>query len=339
MKLIEGSVNSREYTVMPRPRKATKACQTDFELYEMRLSELEKQIAQLHEVITVLKSNKQENDDQLIQGKFESISTEMEKKFKIAHNMIYEDKEILLGLEQQVEVSIPEKFEQFEEETSQKIEHLAETLNTVQVHVGKNKEDVSNDMRGAVKKIDAIEQDMKSKNVIIFGIAEENNDDDVKQRLSQLANNVLNLDNFKPSDIEMTYRLGKPSDNGLPRKILVKFKSKKKREEFYKRRKMTPICDDTSRNIYINDDLTLHRAKLFHDARQLVKQKRLHSTWTQQGNIMVKKDEGDRPTAVYNHQELRQVFEASTDPTQDTDDDSDTSGSYSCADLDVMSTT
>ncbi len=77
---------------------------------------------------------------------------------------------------------------------------------------------------------------------------------------------------------------------------------------------MTPMYDDTSRNIYINEDLTLHRAKLFHDARQLVKQKRLHSTWTQQGNIMLKKNEEDRPTAVYDNEELRRVFKTSDDP-------------------------
>ncbi len=321
------------------PRRATKACQTDFDLYEMRLSELEKQISQLHEVVTDLKSNKQETDGQLIQGKFEAISTEMEKKFKVAHNMIYEDKEILLGLEQEVEVSIPEKFEQFKEETSEKIGHLEETLSTVQVHVAKNREDVNKDLKGAAKKIDAIEQEMKSTNVIMFGISEENNDDDVKQRLSHLANNVLQLENFKPSDIEMTYRLGRPSDNSQPRKILVKFKSKKKREEFYRRRKMTPTYEDTSRNIYINEDLTLQRAKLFHDARKLVKQKQLHSTWTQQGNIMVKKNEEDRPIAVYDNHELRQVFVTRNDPIQHGDNESDVSESDSYGDQDEMSTT
>ncbi len=102
---------------------------------------------------------------------------------------------------------------------------------------------------------------------------------------------------------------------------------------------MTPICDDTRQNVYINDDLTLHRAKLFHDARKLVKQKRLHSTWTQQGSIMVKRYEGNRPITVYDNQELRQVFESRSDPIQHTDIDSDTSEDYSCDDLDGMSTT
>ena len=323
---------------MPRTRKATKGCQTDFELYEMRLSEVEKQLTQLHQVIKDLKSSKQESDGQLIQGKFESMSSDIEKKFNVAHNMIYEDKEILLGLEQQVEVSIPEKLTEINEETSEKIEDLQQTLSTVQVHVEKNKENLNKDLKGAVKKIDAIEQEMKSKNVVIFGISEENNDDDVKQRLSQLANDVLQLENFKPSDIEMTYRLGRPLDNSQPRKIFVKFKSKKKREEFYRRRKRTPTYEDTSRNIYINDDLTLQRAKLFHDARKLVKQKQLHSTWTQQGNIMVKKNKEDRPIAVYDNQELRQVFEISSDPIQHTDNESDISESDSYGDLDEMST-
>ncbi len=122
---------------------------------------------------------------------------------------------------------------EIKEETTEKIECLEESFRTVQVHVEKNKENLNKDLKGAIKKIDAIEQDMKSKNVVIFGISEENNDDDVKQRLSHLANDVLKLENFKPSDIEMTHRLGRrTSENGQPRNILVKFASKKKRNDF-----------------------------------------------------------------------------------------------------------
>ena len=136
----------------------------------------------------------------------------------------------------------------------------------------------------------------------------------------------------------MKYRLGKRSyDTNHPRKILVKFQSKTKRDAFYKGRKRTPISDDPNMNIYINEDLTLHRGKLFHDARKLAKQHRLHSTWTQQGNIMVKKNEEDRPIAVYDNRELRRVFETSNQ-IQHLDSSSDIceNGSYEA--LDEMST-
>jgi hypothetical protein len=44
--------------------------------------------------------------------------------------------------------------------------------------------------------------------------------------------------------------------------------------------------------VYINEDLTKPVAELFHEARQLIKHKRLHSAWTTGGVLHVKKTEG-----------------------------------------------
>ncbi len=181
-------------------------------------------------------------------------------------------------------------------------------------------------------------QELKSRNVIVFGIPEENPEEclTLKQQLSNLATNVLEMTDFKQSDIEMAFRMGRPSTTNQPRKVLLKFRSQKKRDQFYKRRKKTPISEDVSKNIYINEDLTLHRSQLFHDARKLVKQRRLHSTWTQHGNIMVKKKEEDNPLAVYDHEGLRLVYEKSDDQREISDGASDTSDSS--GDTDGMST-
>ncbi len=161
--------------------------------------------------------------------------------------------------------------------------------------------------------LDVLEQTAKERNVVIFGIPETEADLSVKDELIHLSNNVLGLQNIKPADIEETYRLGKSNADSKPRKLLVKFRSKQKRNEFYNRRKKTPISEDVNTNVYINEDLTLHRSKLFYDARRLAKQKRLHSAWTQNGNIMVRKEEQDKLVAVYNNQQLREEFKVTSE--------------------------
>ena len=92
---------------MPIPRRATKACQTDYDMYEMRPSELEKHTEKLSCEIADLKSNREEpdvkhienkaseiiNSEMLeyhnrvkeVEGKIESLSTQTDNKFEIAH--------------------------------------------------------------------------------------------------------------------------------------------------------------------------------------------------------------------------------------------------------------
>ncbi len=138
---------------------------------------------------------------------------------------------------------------------------------------------------------------------MVHGIA-ESEDEVLKEKLVDLSRNILEVD-MKFSDIENIYRFGKSTDN-TPRKLLVKFCSKLVRDKFYKNRKKTPIGLSNIGNIYINEDLTQLRSKLFHDTRQLVKRGRLHSTWTQFGNVMIKTTSDDKPVQVMNHTDLRE---------------------------------
>ncbi len=131
------------------------------------------------------------------------------------------------------------------------------------------------------QRLDDIDQSGRENNVGINGLL-ENNDECLTTRLVRL----LNLPNVTEEDINSTYRLGKQRE-GKVRDVLVKFTSKKKRDLYYAKRKNTPK-DDNNMKAFINEDLTPHRSKLFFDARCLVKRKRLHSTWTQEGNVMIK---------------------------------------------------
>ena len=135
----------------------------------------------------------------------------------------------------------------------------------------------------------------------------ETNDGDLTKQVMQL----LDLPDVTEQDIESSYRLGK-CKQGIARDVIMKFTSKKKRDEFYSKWKSTPK-DRNNKKAYINEDLTQSRSKLFYDARRLVKSQRIHSTWSQEGNIMIKVAESDTPVSITTHEELKsKVFGTSS---------------------------
>ncbi len=79
--------------------------------------------------------------------------------------------------------------------------------------------------------------------------------------------------------------------------------------------------------IFINEDLTLFRNKLFYDARCKKKSNKLHSVWTQDGRIVIKVTDSSEPVMISSHADLRNaMFDDSlndSDCLADTDFDSD----------------
>ena len=75
--------------------------------------------------------------------------------------------------------------------------------------------------------------------------------------------------------------------------------------------------------IFINEDLTTFRNKLFYDARCKKKSNKIHSVWTQDGSIVIKVTETSEPVVIRYHADLRNaVFDDSwsgSDCSGDTD--------------------
>ncbi len=59
-------------------------------------------------------------------------------------------------------------------------------------------------------------------------------------------------------------------------------------------------------NIYINDRLTNFRKGLFYASRQLFKRKILAATWTQHGNVLVRKELSDEPRQISTYKDLEE---------------------------------
>ncbi len=233
---------------------------------------------------------------------------------KLSNDARLEDKEILMGLEYQMEGVVPDTVEKIQNKLTEKFEEIEEEFEVVKSKQTINSEKMFKQLNKNKTDLDIIEQQLKTRNVVIYGLVEAE-DEDIKEKVISLANNVLQCHNMKSTDIEQATRMGKKKGNGLQRNTLVKFRTKKARDDFYNKRKLTPIGEDVTKNIYINEDLTKHRSQLFHDARKLVKSKRLHSCWTQYGNIMTKRMSTDKPVAVYTHDELKRQSNPTDDMT------------------------
>ena len=147
---------------------------------------------------------------------------------------------------------------------------------------------------------DALEQYGRRNNLRISGIPEVNlqpeQTEDTTGAIVDLANNILKLDpQLTPNDIEVSHRLRKPTSarNNEPRAIIVRFRSKAERYRVISNRKnLKQYNEGKDIKVYINEDLTATRAKLFSTVRKLQKDKHFSQVWTYNGNIRIKDHQG-----------------------------------------------
>ena len=106
------------------------------------------------------------------------------------------------------------------------------------------------------------------------------------------------------SFLDYIYRVGKPSEKKKHRDTIIKFRKKATRDNFYQSRRNIIQREDQNQ-VYINDHLTEHRANVFFAAR-MVKAKQIHSTWSQRGNILIRKFADGQPKHIRTHKQLRE---------------------------------
>ncbi len=163
-------------------------------------------------------------------------------------------------------------------------------------------------------KLDEMDQRQRNKNVRVVGFPEHDNED------SNISNNLIQLvgAEIPTESIVSTTRMGRKRE-GKHRDLVVQFSNQKTRDQFYASRKNTPK-DNENKKVFINEDLTEARAKLFYDSRQMVKRGKIYGTWSQNGNIMVKVSENDSPMVIYSHQDLASLTRFVSTDTMSVDD-------------------
>ena len=201
------------------------------------------------------------------------------------------ESDALNNLQQSTEVTI--------DQLDEKVQQLEEKQQSRDVYLRENPEIIS-DMQ---LKIDDLEQCNKKNHLRIVGLVEEDGED-IIQKVVDLAKEKLNIMSAKASDFEDIQRMG-PKDYKPNRDVLVICTNSTMKNQLYKRRK---CLRDYSEPIFINEELTSKRSRLFYHARLLRKRSKIFGVWSQNGNIMVKLVESSQPKAVQDYETLKQLI-------------------------------
>ena len=137
---------------------------------------------------------------------------------------------------------------------------------------------------------DALEQYGRRNGLRISGIPEQDGGD-TTTAIVELANNVLKVEPpLQREDVSISHRLKKPHNARPqdPAPIIVRFLRRTDRNRVIReRRQLKDYNQDNNIKIYVNEDLTTRRAKLFARVRSLQKKKHFKQAWTYNGNIKV----------------------------------------------------
>ena len=173
-------------------------------------------------------------------------------------------------------------------------------------------------LRGEIRRLredhDALEQYGRRNNLRVSGIPEPNlqqgETEDTTSAVVQLANEVLKLDPpLQNSDIEVSHRLKKfrHARSEEPRSIIVRFRSKSERFRVISNHRELKSYNATINNkVFINEDLTAMRAKLFSTVSALHRKKHFQQVWTYNGTIRVKDMQGT-VQILHNNEDIKTI--------------------------------
>ena len=151
-------------------------------------------------------------------------------------------------------------------------------------------------------KSDGLEQYSRRNSLRNHGIEEKDHESPV-DLIMKLTNEDLGLD-MQPSVLDRVHRVGKKTDSGRSRPLLVKFATYRDRDKVYKAK--SRLKGNSRGQIYVNEDLTRPRAQLLYRARQLKKGKRILDCWSHDGQVLIKTSHG-RVVPVNSEEELAKL--------------------------------
>ena len=155
------------------------------------------------------------------------------------------------------------------------------------------------------EQVDELKQQEKRNVVRIDGLSEHHghglwqNEESAAETVSKFVSETLEIPLMK-WEIESAFRVGK-KDQSRPRRLIVRFLSHDKKKAIMmakKKLRQTQGNIPVRNQVFLNDDLTELRGKIFQTARQAVKDKRLFSTWIFDGKVFVKVKQSDDPVQV-----------------------------------------
>ena len=115
--------------------------------------------------------------------------------------------------------------------------------------------------------------------------------------LIEKLNGVIGGLNLEPDDIDIAHRLGKkrpkPNETVYPRRVIVKFHSRCKRDAILRNRKLFKGTD-----LYVNEDLTNINQLVLSCVRKKMSDE-VEKAWSKNGRIMYENKTGEIVEVVY----------------------------------------
>ena len=131
----------------------------------------------------------------------------------------------------------------------------------------------------------------------VAGISEDGSDEDTNTIVQKIISDID--PELSPTDIERSHRVGKLSDSrshnyARPRQIILRLTNTIVKRRILKCRTNLKSYSKY-KHVYINEDLTRKRNKLYSHARELLKRKTIVQIWTTNGQILMK----DKDNRIY----------------------------------------
>lgn len=160
-------------------------------------------------------------------------------------------------------------------------------------------EKIKTDVIALSNKLNDLEQFSRNKNLEIHGVPELKNENLLKvfENICAHVNFDVNVDK-----VDYIHRI-QNRNTEHPKPILIRFTSRlvkenmlgavrvKQHAEFSKNKKPGLWLVGAQKPIFINENLTSDKKRLYKEARQFAKEKRYKFVWVRNGNIFLRKDE------------------------------------------------
>lgn len=170
--------------------------------------------------------------------------------------------------------SICKKFEQ-------KIEEISEEITEIKLEFQEFKRNVAENEARYQYKLNSLEQGIRNKNIVVFGLPEKK-DEAIEKHLLDILNSKLKL-NLTAGHIERGYRFGKKQRN-KPRGVVITFREFKMKNKIYSMKK-----ELKGTGLTIKEDLTSQNLKILNQAASKYGFK---NVWSKNGVIYVNTNAG-----------------------------------------------
>lgn len=206
-----------------------------------------------------------------------------------------------------------------DEYVSRKLDNLESQLETLK------RENVELRSRSSIqdKRIEELDSYSRADNLIVRGLPERSSAEratgglvmdssitnadthqSVENTFISFCSEKLNI-TVNSSDISVAHRL-KPSSNDSVRPLIVRFTNRRVRNLVFMAKKKLKDTQRDGNRVFISEHLTKNASELFFQARKMVREKRIHSAWTQNCKVYVKfsADPTARPIIIHRREDM-----------------------------------